>query len=417
VKQTRERYDLVFVNLPDPSTALLNRYYTREFYEAVRRILAPGGVIAVRLSSAETYFAGLKGGYAASILRTLGDVFPYVVVMPHEWSYFFASTEPGIVTSDPDELAARFRRRGPRTEHFQAAAFHTYFYGGAAAQFAQQLRERQDVQLNTDLRPISYFYSLLLWDEYSGSKLRPHLERLQRVGLGRAIGALAVLAVLGSGWIVLTPRRAAQHRRASYLLCVAACGFAGMGLEVLLIFAFQNLYGYVYQMIGLLVAVFMFGLAVGGATMNAFLPRLGRSHASLMVVQGLIAAFALALPLTLGGLGAEAASRPHPLIAPALFGLLVGVAGLLTGLELPLASALYLRSSDRISKVAGLVDAADHGGAFVGALTCGALLIPVLGVAATCLLVGALNLSALAVLAATTATGRRGAGGQSGGVY
>ncbi len=407
VRTTDERYDLVFVNVPDPSTAMLNRYYTREFYQEVRRILAPGAVVAVRLSAAEAYFAGLKGAYAASILRTLNDVFPYVVLMPQEWSCFFASMQGAVVTTDAERLARRFRRRAVDTQHFRAEAFHSYFYPGAAERFARRLLGRTDVRANTDLRPISYFHNLLLWDEYSGSRLRPHLERMQRVGLGRIALVIAALCTVWGSWILLTPGRTAGHRRTNYLLCVSAAGFAAMGLEVLLIFGFQNLYGYIYQAIGLLVAVFMFGLAAGGAVMNRRLPRLGPGDGLLMAVQALIAVFALALPPLLGGLGGRLSGWLGPAATQLLFGLLVGLAGFLTGLELPLASALCLRRSDRMSKVAGLVDGADHAGACVGALVCGALLIPVLGVVQTCVLVAAINLAALALLVVTEVAARR----------
>ena len=45
----RERFDLVFIHQPDAWTAQLNRYYTREFFLDLKKILAPGGVVALRL--------------------------------------------------------------------------------------------------------------------------------------------------------------------------------------------------------------------------------------------------------------------------------------------------------------------------------------------------------------------------------
>ena len=45
-------FDLVIVALPDPETAALNRFFTLQFYEAVARLLRPGGVLATRVSSA-----------------------------------------------------------------------------------------------------------------------------------------------------------------------------------------------------------------------------------------------------------------------------------------------------------------------------------------------------------------------------
>ena len=55
VRQTHERYDVVIVDVPDPSTSQLNRFYTREFFAEVRRILAPGGVLSFSLGTYENY--------------------------------------------------------------------------------------------------------------------------------------------------------------------------------------------------------------------------------------------------------------------------------------------------------------------------------------------------------------------------
>ena len=43
VQETPQRYDVVIVDVPDPSTSQLNRFYTREFFAEVHRILVPGG--------------------------------------------------------------------------------------------------------------------------------------------------------------------------------------------------------------------------------------------------------------------------------------------------------------------------------------------------------------------------------------
>jgi len=401
VKTTQPQYDLVFVNLPDPSTALLNRYYTLEFFREVRRVLRPGGVLGLTLMSSETYLGGLLGGQAAAIYQTLTKVFPYVVMQPTERTYFFAAMEPGVVTTDWQLLASRFRQRHVRTDHFLPEAFATYYFPGRAESLQQRLAQRTDVQPNTDLHPISYFYNLLLWAEYSGSRVGKGLQLVQKVPVGLIVLGLVALGALRLAWIVLTPARAARHRRANYLFSVAACGFAAMGLEVILIFGFQNLYGYVYQMIGLLVALFMFGLAVGSWLINARLPRLRRGLGLLIGIEAAVVVFALLLPLILEAFSARLLGHVGLWLSLLVFAALIGLTGLLIGLELPLASQLYLTVAQRLSHTAGMVDAADHFGAFAGALLAGAVLIPVFGTAATCAIVAVLNLLAIAFLAVT----------------
>ncbi len=51
VKGAPKRYDLILVDAPDPTTAVLNRYYTREFFQEARRLLKPGGVLVTGATS------------------------------------------------------------------------------------------------------------------------------------------------------------------------------------------------------------------------------------------------------------------------------------------------------------------------------------------------------------------------------
>ena len=60
-KRATGPYDVVIANVPDPTTAQLNRFYTSEFFEEVGEILAKGGVIGVTVSSSENYIGGELG--------------------------------------------------------------------------------------------------------------------------------------------------------------------------------------------------------------------------------------------------------------------------------------------------------------------------------------------------------------------
>ncbi len=45
LERASERYDAVLLDLPDPATTQINRYYTREFFAEVRKKLEPGGLM------------------------------------------------------------------------------------------------------------------------------------------------------------------------------------------------------------------------------------------------------------------------------------------------------------------------------------------------------------------------------------
>ncbi|MFZ2640742.1 MAG: hypothetical protein WA117_07115, partial [Verrucomicrobiia bacterium] len=97
--------------------------------------------------------------------------------------------------------------------------------------------------VNRDFSPVLYYYHLRHW--MSQFKVR--------LGLLEPTVVVAVLILLT---VYLIRLRAAP-------LAVFASGFAASGLEVVLLLAFQILYGSVYQQLGIIVTVFMAGLAAG----------------------------------------------------------------------------------------------------------------------------------------------------------
>jgi spermidine synthase len=200
----------------------------------------------------------------------------------------------------------------------------------------------------------------------------------------------------------------AKHIKFNCLWTIGATGFAGMALELILIFAFQNIYGYIYQKAGLIVAVFMVGLASGGYgshimtrrhTDSRSLPRLREPKliSYLLYVEMIVVLFSALLPVCI-----RSFSSPRFLHTPTLvelsFMVLVGITGLLTGMVFPLASAVYLSTQEELGKTAGMIDSADHVGAFCGSLLVGVLLIPLLGVTTSCYLISTFTLSSVVFL-------------------
>lgn len=124
VKEADQHYDLVIVDVPDPATAVLNRYYTREFFEQVRRLLNPDGVLVIGAVST----AGLRGTAVANrnatIQHTLGSVFATVLPVGEHFLIFFASDAADQISADPEELQRRYLERGVDTDSFSRHHFH-----------------------------------------------------------------------------------------------------------------------------------------------------------------------------------------------------------------------------------------------------------------------------------------------------
>jgi spermidine synthase len=432
VKQTENRYDVVILNIPDPTNAMLNRFYTLEFFQEVQHILNPSGVVITKVSSSLNLQED-AANYTGSINKTLRTVFPYILVAPGTANVYFATAKPDVITFDTTILSQRYLARGIVSDYFSEYLYDTLLQPEQIAFVENALSEKEGgrrfrsgvhlFRVNTDFQPVTYFYSLILWTQFSettpgrlhGSIIGTIFHVLSRLPVWYFFAPILLFALIRIGYLGTANVSFANQTRFNCLWAIGTTGFAGMALELILIFAFQNIYGYIYQKAGLIVAVFMVGLATGGYGSHTMIRRhekpldANKDSQNLRSLRGslfmsyllyfeiVIVIFAALLPACV-----RFFSSPYFLHTPTLveifFMLLVGIVGILTGVEFPLASAVYLSSQRELGKTAGMIDSADHLGAFCGSLLVGVFLVPLLGISTSCYVVSVLNMSSVIFL-------------------
>ena len=375
VRQTTNHYDVIILALPDPSTAQLNRYFTVEFFSGVKRVLADGGVLSFALGRYENYVSPELAQLLASANRSLNQSFANILVLPGGRVFFLASDGPLH-----RDIAARIAAQGVPTKlvnrHYLDAML-------AADRMADiQRAVSQPAALNRDFSPMLYFYHLRHW--------------MSQFTL--SFGALqAVLLLLLLVYLI---------RLRGPTLVLFASGFAGSALEVVLLLAFQVLCGSVYHQVGVIVTVFMAGLALGAAWANRSLngrdalPRvladrqvgptggMGNDGKRLSHLAFAIAALALLLPALLFSLNRLSSAVPAFVVIQTVIALLTMILAVLVGAQFPLANRLQF---DGTAAGASRLYTADFVGASLGALLASTLLIPLLGVMGVCLLTAGLN--------------------------
>ena len=401
-------YDLVALNLGDPTSGSAERFYSVEFFRQVRAVLRPGGVLAVcGITGDENYVAdGPLLDYTACVYASLRRVFEHVVVRPGGEFCYFASSLEGVVSADAGQLAERFGRLGLQPAGLRHMFGLELFPAERVAWVRTVLDAAEETALvSTDARPVVSTLFLRVQSRYAGKvgdvNRRTVLDSLVRL---RHLPSGALCMGLAAPFLLLLVLRLGAKRRYVQWACglsVLTTGVFGMSTELVLVYGYQTAFGYVYRDIGALAGLFMLGLAVGGWAMHRFAVR--RAVRPLLALEASQAVFALALPLAV-----RACS-----LSPWGFMLLSLVAGFLTGSLFPLAARVSAGQGRRAAPVAGVLDAADHLGGLVGAALSGMLLVPVLGLAATSTLLALLKCVSLVgfLVGMPQAAGRVGPGG------
>ncbi|MBN1341143.1 MAG: hypothetical protein JXQ73_00585 [Phycisphaerae bacterium] len=404
VRRAAGPYDLVLADFGPPASALAARFYTIEFHEQLARIMSPDGVLVFETESSPAELRPSSALTTAAIRDTLARVHAGVLVGWGERPLVLACKRPGVITTDRAVLARRLASRGVPRGHFAPEDF------ALDNQLDPQLTAKRQAEIeaveprivSTDLHPRIYLLWLRRWEqqlrERDTRSLRdaevagPQAQRTVFAWLNRASPISTGAAILVPPGIWLAIRRLRHGRRrglgaGAVLTSIASTGFASIAVEIVLLFAYQSLSGYVYEQVGAIIGVFMLGLVLGSAIMNRLLRRRTPARWWLVGIDGVLACVAASIPIAvvaLDGLGATWG------VALAICGM-VAVAGMLGGAAFPLAARVHMILDGRAGRSASAVDAADHLGACAGAALTGILLAPALGIAATCLLLGALK--------------------------
>jgi len=384
LKTTRDLFDVVIVNLPDPQNAQLNRFYTAEFFREASRKLTPTGILALQLRASETHISADLGQFLRSIDHTLQTVFPVVTAIPGDTVHFFATKRPGIFASGAAELVGRLHARNLTTSYVSEYFLPFRMTPDRMADLNQAI-DSAPSSINRDFAPVAYYFDVALWSSQFHQGYRRLFRALAAIPFAGLMSGLAPLLTVLIVAVAIAPKK--HRRRLAAGFCTVATGFTMIGLEMLLLLGFQAVYGYVYQQLAILIAAFMAGMAAGcWLAMN----RKAAGVRLLAATQVLAAVAPLALVLLFEIAGQ--AATPSALSASRLaFPAMAILSGMLGGFEFPLANRIFRAQRP------GTLYALDLAGSCLGAVLFAAWLVPVFGFLRTAELSAAVSLAPAAM--------------------
>lgn len=336
IKSTKKKYDAVIIDLPDPDTFQINRFFTSEFFLLTKKILSKGGVLSFGLKFSPNYISDIRRRKLSTIYNTALLYFQNVVVLPGGEAYFLC--RDGEISTD---IPARLRMLSIQTTYIEG-----FYAGNVTKDRIRQLQDNlyKEEYINTDFEPRMMNIIFKEWFLKHGTSPRAFLITV----------------------LIFTSIYLMCLKREEYILF--STGLVNMGVEMLIVFAFQVIYGYIYLKIGAIITVFLLGLLPGAAMGNLY--KKDRNITGLMVSEVIILCCLLLFFVWNGFIRGEL----HQ-----LFFLTYGfLFSFFCGFQFPIAARLI---GEKRSPAAGCL-AADLTGAAFGTLITGTLLIPLFGIQA-----------------------------------
>jgi len=400
LKASRLKFELIILKVSAPSSLVMNRYFSLDFYRMLKSCLASGGVVSVQFPGGENYMGPELTLLGASLLETLQNMFHFIVLKPGASSCFFACNSSGVVTDSASELVKRFTQLPSLTKSFSPENLYT-LYDSFRKDFQMDsynkiLKQEGRSLLNSDSAPVMFLYTLLFSMKKTGGLQMFSLKPPSPTVILKP--ALMIIALLGFARLVV---HAAFHAKRTTEITFNndenigggdICFFVwltsviAMMLNISLMFMFQIENGTIYMFFGLLSALFMLGLFCGGR-LTSFLQESG---ATILCRFPLLAGLMLAFILLLWS--AELNFCRLPLFMLAFCG-----AGLVSGTWLPRAAFVLKKQNYQERSASWLLWMSDSLGGAVGGVLTSIVLLPLLGLQGVMLLAVALTLFLLAL--------------------
>jgi spermidine synthase len=295
------------------------------------------GVLSFSVEGYESYLSEPARLRVSSLNNTARSVFAHTLILPGRKIYFIASDAP--LSSDIPGLLIR---EGIKTDYIA-----NYFAGDVSQGRIEALMRLMDprVPVNTDFRP----FLMRLAYEHWFAKYSSY--------------PFGFFAVLGAFFILYITRL----RLEEFVLFTTGC--INMGSEILTIFLFQILFGFLYVKIGLIVTVYLAGL-IPGVILGQ---RLKTGMRSCLFHTDCLMALLLLILLSLLFLSPQGLSE-------AFFYAFAFLISMLCGVQFPLVAG----ASGGGNTVSARAFSVDLVGAALGNVLLSALLIPFFGIIASC---------------------------------
>jgi spermidine synthase len=395
LKFTQNTYDLILVGILEPSSLQTNRFFTQEFYALARQRLNPGGILVMGLPGSLSRSNQAAKDLNGCIYHTLNSVFPHIWTLPGDGrNLFLASDARDVVTLDWQQMMQRLKERNIETSVLVPRQIEKKTHHGWEAWFSGYI-EAASRKINSDFHPKGLFYSIAQWNEVYAPSFAKAFRQLEQLNL-------KMITLLWTTFMViylLLRLNNIQLKATAIPFSIMTTGLAGMIFDLMIIFAFQSLYGYVFSWIGLLVAAFMAG-AAGGAGLTSLKPARATDDLRLYRKTELfIIGFAVACSLVFFAVPALPDGLAVDFVLKLVFILVSIICGLVIGAQFPLANRIYLQHNPGVTQTAGLLYAADLMGGWFGGIIGAVILLPILGLFGASLAIALLKMASFIVIA------------------
>jgi spermidine synthase len=362
IRKTAKCYDLIIMNMSPPLMIAYNRYYSRDFFELIRKKLSLDGVFSFSMPSKRDILSPRYVQFNSCIVNTIRTVFKSQLLIPSDSAIVLASDRNDIAI---EEVFENFTLKSIATEYLTSYHFQDLI-DPERIDYIEAMIDG-GVPINTDDNSLGFLYYSLLEQAQFYPDLPLFSKNVSKVLIGIFIGISLILVL----FTFVFPRSLS-------LVQASLFGFVSIGIMSTSLIMFQVSSGMLFWKLGLLVGIFMMGM---GSTIFFINNLLERVKFRRLFVAGLYGVWLIILfSIFIAAKNLTYISGDFVFFC---FSLLSGVS---TGAMYPILLRLIFREHPRHTMASVSIYCADLFGAFLGTIIVSLLFIPFLGIQMTLIL-------------------------------
>jgi spermidine synthase len=246
-------FDIVNIQLHGAATLYNYRMETGFFFARCKALLKDDGILFISAPSDENYISPEIARYLSSMRNSLSLFFPKIVTIPGPRVGFVCFKNTATFSGVPDSTTI-ITRLNISSPYFNPPLVINRLTAFKLSMFESAMDTHASP--NTLTRPTAVFHYL----KWQGSQFGRKAWVFNIYDKFHVLLAAIIIFII---FIILSFFGGVHIKPFSG---VSAFGFLGMALEIVILYLFQMLFGTLYLHIGMIMAVFMAGLALGSAS-------------------------------------------------------------------------------------------------------------------------------------------------------
>jgi len=270
LKEAKEKFDIIFLNIPTPSSLSFNRFYSKEFLIKLKKTMNNDSILISYIPYSQDYLNENLKKINLSFYKTLKNIFQFVIFLPDEENIFIASDNNIFLESS--ELIKRYKKLKIKNLIVNEDYINYRLSNDRIREFSIFIKENKNISENLFFKPNIYVYEILRQIDIFYPSLSSIYIKIKENNILFLISIIFLLIYLN------------LKSKEKILFSFSIISATLISYEIIFIYLFQILFGNIHHKISIIISLMMLSISIGNAIASIYKILLNLSYKFLNLI-------------------------------------------------------------------------------------------------------------------------------------